>query len=521
MEEESASGSGGQKGSDLQLRLDELVAAVRAARVYGKGDREITGVTHDSRQVQPGFVFVAIPGFTHDGREFIPQALARGAVAVVQEGAPAGGYDGVPAVDVPDARLALAYLAAQFHGHPSRRLRVVGVTGTNGKTTTTFLVKWILEAAGHRVGLIGTVQNMIGDRVLAGTRTTPEATELQALMARMVDAGCSHVVMEVSSHALALARVASCEFDVAVLTNITQDHLDFHKTFEDYWTTKARLFERLGSSYLPEAAAKPAKAAVLNFDDSLGPVIAGRVSGRVISYGLGAGRDVALHDLSVTTAGISGRLTSPWGEAEMRSPLTGRFNAYNNLAALSVALWEGVDLPTALGAIARAPGVPGRFERVYEGEFTVVVDYAHTPDGLENVLRTARQLTAGRVIAVFGAGGDRDRGKRPLMGEVVGRLADYAVITSDNPRSEDPEAIIAEIVPGFSRAAAAKPYHVEPDRRRAIEHAISLAGPGDLVLIAGKGHETYQEFNGYRIDFDDRAVAREALEARFGHERER
>ncbi len=492
--------------------------AVPGARVAGDRTQEILGVTHDSRQVKPGYMFVAIRGFSHDGREFIPQALSRGAAAVVQEQAPAGGYGAVPAVDVPDARLALAFLAAQFYGHPSRKLRVVGVTGTNGKTTTTFLVKWILESQGHRVGLVGTVKNMIGDEELPVTRTTPEATDLQELLARMVAAGCSHVVMEVSSHALALSRVASCEFDVAVLTNVTQDHLDFHKTFEDYWQTKARLFDGLGHSYLENVAPKQNKAAVLNFDDPLGPVMAGRMAARVVSYGLEPGVDVRLEDWRVTTGGIAGRLVSPWGEGDFQSPLTGRFNAYNNLAAMAVALWEGVDLPSVLQAVKTAPGVPGRFERVYEGEFTVVVDYAHTPDGLENVLRTARQLAQSRVICVFGAGGDRDRGKRPLMGEVVGRLADYAVITSDNPRSEDPEAIIAEIVPGFVGAAPGKPYKVEPDRRRAINHAVSFAEPGDLVLIAGKGHETYQEFNGYRIDFDDRVVAKEALAERFGGE---
>ena len=504
------------EGARKNLRLHELVQVVPGARVYGDREREILGVTHDSRQVKPGYVFVAIRGFSHDGREFIPQALSRGAAAIVQEQAPAAGYGSIPAVDVQDARLALAFLAAQFYDHPSRKLRVVGVTGTNGKTTTTFLVKWILESWGHRVGLVGTVQNMIGDQVLPGTRTTPEATELQELLARMVAAGCSHVVMEVSSHALALARVSSCEFDVAVLTNVTQDHLDFHKTFEDYWQTKARLFEGLGRPYLENVPAKPNKLAVLNFDDHLGPVMAGRTAARVVSYGLQPGEDVRLEDLHVATTGIAGRFLSPWGEGDFQSPLTGRFNAYNNLAAMSVALWEGVGLQGVLQAVKTAPGVPGRFERVYEGEFTVVVDYAHTPDGLENVLRTARQLAQSHVICVFGAGGDRDRGKRPLMGEVVGRLADYAVITSDNPRSEDPEAIIAEIVPGFVGAAPGKPYKVEVDRRRAINHAVSVAGPGDLVLIAGKGHETYQEFDGYRIDFDDRVVAREALEERFG-----
>jgi len=477
------------------------------------GGLDITGLAYDSRRVGPGDVFFAIEGLVHDGHEFCDDAIGRGARAVVCE-RPVPAPPGFPVIVTPDSRLALALCAAQFHGHPSTRLRLIGVTGTNGKTTTTYLIRSILEAAGHRTGLIGTITADIAGEPCRIARTTPESLELQSLFRRMVAAGVTHAVMEVSSHALTLKRVAGTEFDVGVLTNVTQDHLDFHRDFTDYLRAKETLFTGLGSSY--RVHPKPGKkAAVINCDDGGGADILerGGLQVPVITYGLSPGSLVRGRDVAADAAGSRLRVAFPRGETRLTLGLSGRFNVYNALAAFATGLVEGVPVSLIIDTLARQQGVPGRFERVGADlglPFTVIVDYAHTPDGLENALRTARELAAGRVIVVFGCGGDRDRGKRPVMGRVAAAMADFVVVTSDNPRSEPPETIIDEIVAGIPPDAHAA-WEVEPDRARAIRDALEAAGEGDLVLIAGKGHETYQEVAGCTLPFDDREVARRTL----------
>ena len=494
------------------VNLKDLVAVLPEKTVTGPTDRPIRGIAYDSRRVEPGFLFVAIRGLRYDGHSFIPEAVARGAAAVVGERAPA--EHGVPYVQVPSSRLALGLLAAAFYGHPSARLVLVGVTGTNGKTTTTHLVRWVLEAAGHPTGLIGTVHNIIGGRSLPVERTTPEAADLQRLLAQMRDAGLTHVVMEVSSHALALHRVAGCAFDVGVFTNLTQDHLDFHASMEDYAAAKARLFARLGRNEIPGTDKPGPKAAVINADDPWGPFMAARSSAPVITYGIRQPADLSARDVQVEPGGVRFVLVTRAGEVPVRLRLTGRFNVYNALAAAGAGLALGIDPATIARGLESLPAVPGRLERIDRGQpFAVLVDYAHTPDGLENVLTTVRELAGrGRVICVFGCGGDRDRGKRPQMGAIAARLADYTVLTSDNPRSEDPEAILDDIEAGIRQVAGAA-YERVTERAAAIRRALELARPGDVVVIAGKGHEDYQIFADRTIPFDDRQVAAAALEA--------
>ena len=495
------------------MRLAELLAGWGGLEVRGSTDVEIAGIEHDSRKVEPGFLFVGIRGFRHDGHAFIPQALARGAVAVMAEQDPTGLAvpAGVAVIRVPDARAALAEAAGRFFGHPSRRLTLIGVTGTNGKTTTTYLLEAILAAAGRIVGLLGTIQYRCGDVSITGERTTPEASDLQSLLARMCGLGAWGAVMEVSSHSLELKRVAGCEFDVGIFTNLTQDHLDFHGTMQAYAEAKARLFQMLGTD-----RTKPGEAgAVLNAEDPWTPFLAARTRARVLRYALEGEADLAVRASEFRLAGLRATVDSPWGRFEVASPLVGRHNLANILGAAGGCLHLGVDRDTVVRGVAALRAVPGRFEKVEAGQpFGVVVDYAHTPDALERTLQTARQFAAGRVIALFGCGGDRDRGKRPIMGEAAARLADLVVVTSDNPRSEDPDAIVAEIEVGVARAGTGAAEHVTiADRREAIAESLRRARPGDLVVLAGKGHETYQTLRDRTIPFDDRVVARGALAA--------
>jgi UDP-N-acetylmuramoyl-L-alanyl-D-glutamate--2,6-diaminopimelate ligase len=463
------------------------------------------GLAYDSRRVRPGFVFFAIKGFKRDGHDYIPEAVDRGAVAVVVErdvAVPAG----TRSLKVQNAREALALSAARFFGHPGRRLRVIGVTGTNGKTTTTHLISAVYQAHGTRVGLIGTLYTRIGDLVMEGERTTPESLDLQALLRRMVDEGITTVVMEVSSHALALHRVTGLEFDVAVFTNLTQDHLDFHADIEDYYKAKERLFTRLALG----GAKNGPKFAVINRDDRYGERLIGSITSPVITYGVGAA-DVRARDIVLRGNGTDLVVEGSWGRKAVSLRLVGEFNVYNALAGFAVGVAEGFSIDRTALALENVEPVSGRFEHIDVGQdFTVVVDYAHTPDGLENVLRAARALTRARVIAVFGCGGDRDPVKRPVMGEIAGRLADFTVITSDNPRSEDPLVIINAVETGIKAAGQAR-YAVQPDRREAIRQALNLARTGDMVVIAGKGHENYQIIGDQKLPFDDREVAREVL----------
>ena len=497
------------------MTVDGLLRAVKPMvafdeRTLAEGQEVLrqtcTGVTHDSRRVTPGTVFVALRGLKMDGADFAQQAIAAGAAAIVSE-RPAAGVIAVPWVTVADARLALAHLAAEFNEHPSRKMQVVGITGTNGKTTTGYLASAILETAGIKCGLMGTVLYRLGDRDFEATRTTPEAPEVQSFMREMVATGCGACVMEVSSHALALRRVDGIRFAAGVFTNLTRDHLDFHTDMEDYFAAKRRLFEML-----PEDA-----PAVINLDDPRGAVLVDVVR-RPVTYGFTKAAQVSPGALSYSLEGLQFDIRSPRGPIRVRSKLVGRPNVYNILAA--VAVTSALDVPTAAieQGLERLAGVPGRFE-IASGaadDVTVVVDYAHTDDALRNLLETARPVATRRLITVFGAGGDRDRTKRPLMGMVAARLSDVVVITSDNPRSEDPNRIIEEVKRGTEaeiRQSGAEVL-VRPDRRDAILHAVGMADAGDVVLVAGKGHEKYQEIGGRTFTFDDVEVAREALASR-------
>jgi UDP-N-acetylmuramoyl-L-alanyl-D-glutamate--2,6-diaminopimelate ligase len=488
------------------MRLDLLVKDVPAASVHGRSDIDISAVVSRHDAVTPGAIFVAVRGFTHDGHAFVSQAISRGAAAVVVE-RPGDLRSGVVQVQVPDSRLALALLSSAFYGHPSRQLKVIGITGTNGKGTTAYLIEALLTAAGRHCGIIGTMGAKMGeDRTIGLDRTTPEALDLQRLLRQMVDEGMQYAVVEVASHALTLHRVAGTRFMGAVFTNLTQDHLDFHKTLDEYRAAKRRLFE----------VVEPGGLAVVNADDPSGAVMAAASRAHVMTYGIDHPTHVRAAKIRLRLDGMDYSVITPDGNLDVASRLQGRFNVYNSLAAITLALAEGVPLATIPRVLSAFAGVPGRFEAVNEGQkFGVVVDYAHTPDGLENVLRTARDFVRGRTIVVFGAGGDRDRTKRRKMGAIASDLADMVIVTSDNPRTEQPMAIIEEILAGI--ADRARPLEVEPDRRKAIFRAIQVAEAGDFVIIAGKGHEPYQEINGVKHPFDDRLVAREALKARAAH----
>jgi UDP-N-acetylmuramoyl-L-alanyl-D-glutamate--2,6-diaminopimelate ligase len=493
-----------------------LLEALTDKTVLGTLPGTVTGVAYDSRKVGAGEVFVAISGFKEDGRRFAADAVGRGAAAVVAEGADPLPGSVAARVLVPSSREALARLADAYHQHPSRRLTVVGITGTNGKTTTSLLVEALLGAGGRPTGVIGTIEYRIGAQVEPASQTTPEALELQALLARMVRVGVGGTAMEVSSHALALSRVDGIEFDVAVFTNLTQDHLDFHRTLEAYRDAKARLFTLLARSR------KPYRAAVVNTDDPAGAAMLAAAAAdprvRPITFGLQGGAELRPHRWESGMDGIRLELASPRGPIEIVSPLVGEHNVMNLLGAVGVGLALDME-PRRIGeTLSRVSTVPGRFERVEAGQaFLVVVDYAHTPDALERVLTTGRKLVGpgGRLGVVFGCGGDRDRGKRPIMGEIGARLADRAWVTSDNPRTERPEAILAEVETGIPPAAAGR-HESLVDRRRAIEAAVQWGRAGDVVVIAGKGHETYQIIGTEKLDFDDREVARAALRARGG-----
>jgi UDP-N-acetylmuramoyl-L-alanyl-D-glutamate--2,6-diaminopimelate ligase len=472
------------------MRLDELVAELDGARIAGDSSVEVVALAYDSRSAGPGTLFFCVPGEKRDGHDFAAQVVEAGAVAlVVERELPVE----VPQVVVEDARAAMAPLASRFWGDPTAELRVVGVTGTNGKTTTAFLIREVLERAGISTGLLGTVKQIAGGAEEAVERTTPEAIDLQATFRRMLDGGDRACAMEVSSHAMSLRRADAIHWEVVLFTNLTQDHLDFHADMEDYFLAKRKLFE-----------AGPG-AAIVNVDDPYGRRLAEEFECVTFSAE-GAEADYVARDVSFDAGGA--RFTV--GDVELRTGLPGHFNVANALGAFAVARAMGVETASAAAGLAAAARVPGRFEPIDEGQaFSVLVDYAHTPDSLENVLRAARRLTEGRLISVFGAGGDRDRDKRPKMGRAGTELSDLAVVTSDNPRSEDPAAIVAEVAAGTGGGAEVE---VEVDRRAAIGLALGRAAAGDTVVIAGKGHEQGQEFaDGRKVPFDDREVAREEL----------
>ena len=478
------------------MKLADLLRDVPVREVHGDTNIDITSVTPDSRLVTKGALFVAIPGTAKDGSAFIPQAIEKGAAAIVAE-------SGDATVLVDDARAALSLIAANFYGRPADQLSLVGVTGTSGKTTTTRMIESIFDASGNPVGLIGTIEYRAGEERLTADRTTPDAVVLQEWFAKMVEAGVKHAVMEVSSHALALKRTHGVRFAAAVFTNLSREHFDFHKDFEDYFAAKRILFDQID---------RTRQTAVVNIDDDYGRRLANELGANALTFGELQGDIRRADDFAITVEGLRGTVLTPHGDIRVESNLIGLPNLYNWLGAIGAALVVGVPVNEIEAGIRNLQSVRGRFERVGDAKPTVIVDYAHKPDALEKLLHAVRDIAGGRRIAiVFGCGGDRDRGKRPQMGEIAARLADHVVVTSDNPRSEDPQAIIEEIAKGI----AGKDVLKIRDRREAIEKTIAEAGEDDVIVIAGKGHETYQVIGDQVVHFDDREEAEFALKKRY------
>ena len=483
------------------MRLNALLQSAGLPEILA--NPEIRSLSYDSRQAGEGSLFFALPGTKTNGAEFVQQAVGHGSAAVVTEADP--GTCACPVIRVPNARAVMADIAATFYGHPDRSMKCVGVTGTNGKTTTTFLLKHLLDSASLRSGLLGTVKYVVGGEEIPAPRTTPEATDLQELLSRMRDSGSKAVAMEVSSHALVQHRTRGIAFDAAVFTNLTQDHLDYHQSMDAYFAAKTLLFEGLSSQ-----TEKKGKA-VINVDDRYGHLLVGKLGKRTLktlTFGRGLGVDFRASAIRFDGNGSVFQLEAKKKSFLVRTPLIGLFNIYNVLGALAAATVCGVELRGAIAALASAPQVPGRLERVPgKRNFHVFVDYAHTDDALKNVLRTLKDLKPTRLLTVFGCGGDRDRAKRPLMAAAAEEFSDWTILTSDNPRREDPEVILADVTAGMRGTN----FEKITDREEAIRQAIHLAEPGDIVLIAGKGHENYQEFSDRRIPFDDVEVAGRAM----------
>jgi len=502
------------------MELSRLLKVVKDCDLHGDGSEEISALTCDSRRALPGTLFFALRGATVDGHSFIPAAVRSGAAAVVLEDV-ACAPPGMPWVRVADGRAAMALMAAEFYGNPTLKLPLIGITGTNGKTTTTYLIEAILAAAGMPAAVLGTISYRFGKKIIAASHTTPESTELQAAFRQLADAGARAFVMEVSSHALEQKRVDGCHFDAAVFSNLTRDHLDYHKTMESYLESKLRLFSEL----LRPTPDKPQRRAAINMDDQYGAVIAGRAACPVITYGVDYRGDVQATGVTSSVGGLSGTLVTPKGTVTFASRLLGRFNLSNILAAASAGI--ALDLPLAAiqAGIEGHATVPGRMERVDNSHgITLLVDYAHTGDALENVLSTLKELATARIITVFGCGGDRDPGKRPIMGRTAAQMSDLAIVTSDNPRTEDPLVILAQVRDGItplgireyaqeelSGGFSEKGFAILENRRAAIRLAVRQARPGDIVLLAGKGHEDYQIIGKTKHHFDDREEAAQAF----------
>ncbi len=470
------------------MKLSQLLQDVEVLELHADPDMEVSGMAFDSRKVKAGDLFMAVSGFATDGNRFIPGAMEKGAAVVVTAKAP---EQDVPFAVVASDRLAMAQIAANLYDHPAEKLCMIGITGTNGKTSVTLLLKHILETVrGAKVGLIGTMQNLIGDEVVPTDRTTPESPDLQALFARMVDAGCGYAIMEVSSHALALDRVGGVHYDVAAFTNLTEDHLDFHKTMEEYCRAKAMLFGRCDK-------------AVANIDDAWYPMMTQNAGCPVLSTSVKGAGELCAKDLQLLSDGIRFTAVHAGKEVAVELPIPGKFTVYNALTVLGVALQLGISLEESAAALKTAKGVKGRVEVVPTPgkDYTILIDYAHTPDGLENVLSSVKDFCQGRLIAVFGCGGDRDPVKRPIMGRIGAEIADIAVITSDNPRSEDSHAIIEDVLRGVTDRSNCA---VVENRVEAIHYAMDIAQKNDIIVLAGKGHETYQEIKGVKNHLDER-----------------
>ncbi|QQE80701.1 UDP-N-acetylmuramoyl-L-alanyl-D-glutamate--2,6-diaminopimelate ligase [Alicyclobacillus sp. SO9] len=486
------------------MLLSQLKAALlKCDSLYDK-EIEVTGITSDSRQVREGSLFVALKGYTVDGHDYMNQAAQSGAAAALVE--VPNQEVRIPQLIVPDSRRASAILADVYFRHPSMRLKMIGVTGTNGKTTVTHLIEQVLQWNGYKTGLLGTIGKRIGGVTTAVANTTPEAVEVQSILAEMADNACDYGIMEVSSHALELGRVSGTKYRTAVFTNLSQDHLDFHETMDNYRAAKGKLFSRLGNSFADRS--DQMSYAVLNADDSTFAYLTQQTVGEYISYGIEQDADVRASNVKVAASGVKFHVNSFAGDTEVQLRLTGRFNVYNALAAMAAALIEGIPLDKVVSALEAIEGIPGRLEPVRGADFTVLVDYSHTPDSLANALATVREFARGRIVTVVGCGGDRDKGKRPKMARVAADFSHMTVLTSDNPRTEDPDAILDDMEQGVQKSDA---YIRITDRRKAIEYAIEAARPNDVVLIAGKGHETYQIIGRTKHHFDDREVAREAV----------
>lgn len=486
------------------MLLRDLLSPLLAKKVNGDDNIEITGLTADSRQVKPGYLFICLPGYTVDGHSFASQAVERGAVAIVAQ------RDlevDATLITVSDSRRAMAMLADRFYGSPTRELKLIGVTGTNGKTTTTHLIDKIFRDQNKMTGLIGTIHMRIGDVSEEVKNTTPDVIDLQKSFRRMRDCGTEYAIIEVSSHALEQGRVRGCDVHTAVFTNLTQDHLDYHQTMENYRYAKSLLFSQLGNHYEWDRL----KTAVLNADDEASKLYEQVTPARVLTYGIDRDADVRACDIEITSKGTSFTAHTYAGTMPFHLKLMGKFNVYNALAAIAVALAEGVPLEQIKASLESVAGVNGRFEPVDAGQpFSVLVDYSHTPDSLENALLTVKEFAKGRVFCIVGCGGDRDRTKRPIMAQIATKYADWTVLTSDNPRSEEPQAIIDDMLAGLAGVEAER-YVSVPDRREAIFQAVQRANREDVILIAGKGHETYQIIGDQVLPFDDREVAREAI----------
>ena len=488
----------------MQKQLQQIIGLLPEVNVIGTTDKIITDVTADSRVVQPGSLFIALKGVHADGHKFLGKAAEAGATAALVEDVPAEIPEGLTLLQVKDVRGAMETVAPYFFDYPGKAMRMIGVTGTNGKTTSTNIIRQVLTSAGFKCGMIGTINVMIGEESIVSHNTTPDVVDLQKFLYRMKEGGCQYVVMEVSSHALALKRVAGIEFDTAVLTNITEDHLDFHKTMEAYRDAKSLLFEHLTDGN------KPNKTAVFNADEPASEIIEGRTRAPYLTYGMGKENHIYPLAYEVGAKGMHLCLHTPAGDMDLRLNITGKFNVYNVMCAVGALLAEKIDKGEIEKVLNGFAGVPGRFQLVEAGQpYTVIVDYAHTPDGLENVLNTARLITKGRLWVVFGCGGDRDNKKRPIMGKIALDLADDVVVTSDNPRSEDPEKIIDQIEVALQPVPEGKTVTRLADRKEAIEYALAHAKEQDVILIAGKGHENYQILKDKTIHFDDKEVVEE------------
>ncbi len=481
------------------MKLKDIVKNLEVIEATADPETEISGISYDSRATQPGDMFVAVKGFESDGHRFIPKAVSRGAAVVLCEDAPT---DGTPYVRIADCRYGLAIASREFFGDPASEMCVIGFTGTSGKTSSTYIMKHLLEETlGAKVGLIGTNGNMIGEEFMHAERTTPESYELQKLFRQMADAGCTHVVMEVSSHSLILERVAGIEFDVGIYTNLSQDHLDFHNTMEEYAEAKSRLFSHC-------------RIGCCNADDDWADMMARNAKCPMISYSaIGADADLTAKDISLSSSNVRFMATDKSGSAETVLNIPGMFSVYNALGVMAAGRALGIRIEDCAAAIGTAKGVKGRMEVVpTDGDYSILIDYSHKPDALEKVLKTLRPVTRGRLMALFGCGGDRDRIKRPIMGAIAADNADICIVTSDNPRTEDPEAIIAEIIPGTENKHALVKNIC--DRIEAIHWAIDNACPGDVILLAGKGHEDYQEINHVKHHMDEREIVADYLEQR-------